>query len=121
MKKLLIGSNNRNKTKELKSLLGAGRIEVLSLTDFPECQEVEENGKTFEANAKKKAYAYSKKTGLLTLADDSGLMVNSLKGRPGVYSARFAGKNCSYEDNNRLLLKLLKNKPASKRGAKFVS
>ena len=79
-----------------------------------------ENGKTFAANAEKKARQYSKHTKSLTLADDSGLMVSFLNGKPGVYSARFAGSGCTYADNNKKLLRLMRKVPASKRSAKFV-
>lgn len=121
MKILVLGTKNADKRRELARLLEGSGIRVLSLKDFPDCPEAEETGKTFEANARIKARAYSRHTRCLTLADDSGLMVNALKGAPGVYSARFAGENCSYQDNNKKLLRLLKNKPEPKRRAKFVS
>ena len=120
MKKLALGTKNKDKLREIKALLAGTKIEVLSLADFPECPEVVENKKTFAANAEKKARQYSKYTKALTLADDSGLMVSYLKGKPGVYSARFAGPGCTYHDNNRKLLRLLKKVPVSKRRAKFV-
>ncbi len=106
--------------REIRHLLSGTKVGVLSLADFPKCKDVEENGKTFEINAKKKARSYSLHTHSLTLADDSGLMVNYLNGRPGIYSARFAGENCTYHDNNVKLLKLLENVPRNKRGAKFI-
>ena len=95
-------------------------VEVLSLESFPSCPDVVESGRTFDANARKKARIYSKCTGFLTLADDSGLVVPFLNGRPGIYSARFAGKDCTYRDNNQKLLKLLAGAKAEKRQAKFV-
>ncbi len=116
---LLLGTHNKDKCAELQRLLGKS-IRVVTLTDFPKVAEAVENGRTFEANAKIKARAYSKHAKMLTLADDSGLMVNALSGKPGVYSARYAGVNCTYTDNNRKLLKALKNLPPSKRQAKFV-
>lgn len=97
------------------------RIKVLSLADFKRCADVHETGRTFLANAKLKARAYARHTGMLTLADDSGLMVSALNGKPGVYSARFAGAGCTYLDNNEKLLRLLKHLPLVKRAAKFVS
>ena len=121
MKKIVIGSKNKDKARELRALLKRSGIRVLSLEDFPGCPEAVESGKTFTANAEKKARQYSRHTQTLTLADDSGLMVSRLRGAPGVYSARFAGENCTYQDNNKKLLRLLKNVPAPKRGAKFVS
>lgn len=120
MKKIVLGTNNQDKLKELKRMFDSAKIEVLCLKDFSKCPDVIEDGKTFEANARKKARDYSKHTGLLTLADDSGLMVPCLRGKPGVYSARFAGPGCTYKDNNQKLLRLLKDKPTAKRAAKFV-
>ena len=94
--KVVLGTKNRDKLRELKTLLRGARVNVLSLEDFPACPEAVENGRTFESNARKKASAYSRHTKLLTLADDSGLMVNFLNGKPGVYSARFAGPGCTF-------------------------
>ncbi len=119
-KQIVLGTKNQYKLRELKRLLKGSGFRVLSLNDFPRCPEVVENGKTFEANARKKASTYAKFTKTLTLADDSGLAVFSLNGRPGVYSARFAGSGCTYDDNNKKLLRLLAKKPNSSRWAKFV-
>ena len=118
--KLVLGTKNKDKLRELRHLLSGSKVRVLSLADFPKCRDVHETGKTFEANARKKARAYSLHTKSLTLADDSGLMVNFLNGRPGVYSARFAGKGCTYHDNNAKLLKLLSEIPLFKRKANFI-
>ena len=120
MKTVVLGTNNPDKLGELKRLLRVSGIKVLSLSDFLKFSEAVEDGKNFIANARKKARWVSLHTKVLTLADDSGLMVFSLQGKPGVYSARFAGPGCSYRDNNRKLLTLLKMHPASKRAAKFV-
>ena len=117
---VVLGTKNPDKLRELRSLLREEPVRVLSLQDFPRCAEPVENGKTFAANAEKKARQYSRCTRTLTLADGSGLVVPALNGRPGVYSARFAGKNCTYQDNNQKLLKLLSGVPPSKRNAKFV-
>ena len=119
-KQIVIGTKNKDKLRELQKLLKGAGIRVLSLGDFPPCRDVKENGKTFEANARKKARVYSKHTGLLTLGDDSGLMVRALNGKPGVYSARFAWPGCSYSDNNKKLLRLMKGLKGGKRQAKFV-
>lgn len=116
----MIGSHNKDKAGELAGFLRGTGIRVLSLADFPDCPEAAESGKTFEANARIKARLYSKHTRRLTLADDSGLMINALGGRPGVYSARFAGPGCTYADNNRKVLSLMADQPRSRRGAKFV-
>ncbi|MEI8345152.1 MAG: non-canonical purine NTP pyrophosphatase, partial [Candidatus Omnitrophota bacterium] len=116
---MVIGTHNRDKLRELKRLLDGSGIEVLSLDDAGRrIQEAVEDGRTYEANARKKASFYAKQTGLLTLADDSGLSVASLRGRPGVYSARFAGSGCTYQDNNQKLLRLLSKKPPRSRKAK---
>lgn len=100
-------------------------IQWKSLTDFPGIKEVEEDGKTFDENAAKKALGYAKQTGLLTLADDSGLVVDCLGGLPGVNSARFSGvkeKNRGLLDHKNMekLLDLLKDVPDEKRTARFV-
>ena len=121
MNELILGTNNQDKLREMKALLRGSKIRVRSLAEFPGCPEAVEDGRKFEANARKKARTYSLFTGKLVLADDSGLMVYALNGKPGVYSARFAGANCSYQDNNRKLLRLLKKRPGLSRRAKFVS
>lgn len=117
---LVVGSKNKEKRREIAAMLKGLPVKVLSLESFPSCADVVEDGRTFEANARKKARVYSKITRALTLADDSGLVVASLNGRPGVYSARFAGEGCTYQDNNQKLLKLLTGSKAGKRLAKFV-
>lgn len=120
MKQIILGTKNKNKLRELQKLLKGASVRVRSLVDFPKCRDVVEDGKTFEANARKKARLYSRHTKGWVLADDSGLMVSYLKGKPGVYSARFAGPGCTYHDNNRKLLRLLMRVPKAKRRAKFV-
>ncbi len=91
MIKILVATTNPGKMKELSEMLSAaGHAEWLSLRDFPDVPEVEEDGHTFAENARKKALGYAAATGLWTLADDSGLLINALDGAPGVYSARFA-------------------------------
>lgn len=121
MRELILGTKNKDKLREMQELLKGAKIRVRSLAEFPGCPEAVEDGRTFEANARKKARAYSLYTGKLVLADDSGLMVYALNGKPGVYSARFAGENCTYKDNNKKLLRLLSKKPGLSRRAKFVS
>ena len=118
---IVISSRNKEKKRELKTLLKGLEIKVSDLNDYPSAPKVEEKGRTFEENAIAKAAAIAKFTKKLTLADDSGLEVGALGGRPGVYSARFAGRNAAYEANNRKLLRLLERFPKNKRGAKFVS
>lgn len=121
MRSLLIGTHNAGKTKEIGDLLCGSGFAVINLKEFPAILPAEETGETLEENAILKAQAYAKETGLLTLSDDSGLEVESLGGAPGVYSARFAGEGCSYEDNNRLLLEKLAGVEKSKRKARFRS
>ncbi len=118
---IVIGSANKDKAAELERLLADLKVKVLTLDAFPKAPKVAETGRTFEANACKKARAYSKLSDHLTLADDSGLCVRALNNRPGVYSARFAGPGCNYLDNNKKLLRLLKDRPTSERGAFFCS
>jgi len=95
-------------------------IEVRTLADFPDAGEVEEHGDTFAANAALKAGGYAARIGRWVLADDSGLAVDALEGRPGVYSARYAGANATDEDNNRLLLEELQGMPPERRTAHYV-
>jgi XTP/dITP diphosphohydrolase len=89
------------------------------LDDFSNVHEVEEDGKSFTENAFKKARYYSKYFGKLTLADDSGLEVDVLKGLPGICSARYAGEKASHRENNQKLLREMEGIPISKRGARF--
>ncbi len=121
MHTIVIGSANKDKARELQRLLKGLKVKVLTLDAFPKAPKVVENGRTFEANACKKARVYSKLSDHLTLADDSGLCVRVLNNRPGVYSARFAGPGCNYLDNNKKLLRLLKGKTGAQRSAFFCS
>jgi XTP/dITP diphosphohydrolase len=123
-RRILVARTNPGKLKELREMLGSN-IEWVGLRDFLNIPEIEEDGKTFAENARKKAMGYAKATGLWTLADDSGLVVDALGGQPGVKSARFAGakdKDRKIIDRKNIekLLKLLKNTPKEKRTARFV-
>jgi XTP/dITP diphosphohydrolase len=117
--KLVVATNNLNKVKEIAVILKRQNYEILSLRDFPGVPVVIEDGSSFEENAVKKASIIAEHTGLLTLADDSGLEVDALNGEPGVKSARFAGENATDEDRNHKLLNLLKDVPESRRSARF--
>ncbi len=124
MRKILVASTNPGKLKELREMLG-GDIEWVSLSDFPNVAEIEEDGKTFAENACKKALGYAKVTGLWTLADDSGLVIDALGGEPGVKSARFSGakdKNRGLLDHKNMakVLKLLKDVLQEERTARFM-
>lgn len=119
MEKLIIASNNAHKIEEIKAILKPYFDEILSLKEFGLDIEAEETGSTFYENALIKAKAVSKASNCAALADDSGLMVDALNGRPGVYSARFAGYPCNDLENNYKLLNLMKN--IENRYCKFVS
>jgi XTP/dITP diphosphohydrolase len=117
---LVIATTNKGKLREIRELLKGLDIKIKSLADYPGCPEVVEDGATFRENALKKARAVAEYTGKLTLADDSGLMVDALGGAPGVYSARYSGKDADDLKNNRKLLRQMKDMPDEKRGAQFV-
>ncbi|WP_136516214.1 XTP/dITP diphosphatase [Geomonas edaphica] len=119
MKELLVASGNKGKLREFGELLRGVVDTILSPADFPDLPDVVEDGATFEENAIKKALSAARCTGRPVLADDSGLCVDYLCGRPGVYSARFAGEGATDADNNALLLRELAGVPAEKRGAAF--
>jgi len=135
--KILVGTTNKGKVAEFTAMLSpslksmaeqaGGDIEWVSLADFPDIPEVTEDGTTFAENAAKKALGYAKATGLWTIADDSGLVVDALDGAPGVNSARFSGRKV--EDQSRTLidhrniaklLDLMKTVRAERRTARFV-
>jgi XTP/dITP diphosphohydrolase len=121
MKELVLATRNRHKGEELSALLADLGIRIRTLEEFPDAPEVVEDGETCEANAIKKATAVARHTGLLAVADDTGLMVEALGGRPGVYAARYAGEQATYEDNWRKLLRELKDIPRERRRARFVT
>ena len=120
MTDFLLATFNPNKVKEINSIANSLGIDskFLYLKDFPDVKEVVEDGETFEENAVKKAKGYYEQTGILTLAEDSGLSVASLGGAPGVYSSRFAGEEKDDYKNNLKLLEMLKDK--KERNAQFV-
>lgn len=120
-KKLLIATTNLHKLREIQTLLEDLDMQFFSLKDFPHVKEIKETGKTFRENAGIKALGYARQTGLLTLAEDSGLCCDALEGAPGVYSARFAGTGKDDYQNNLKVLKLLEKVPDNCRGAYFVS
>lgn len=116
---LVIATSNQHKLKEFKTLLRDLPLTILSLKDFPEIPAVVEDGTTFYENALKKALTVARHTGKLTIADDSGIEVDALEGKPGVYSARFAGEDATDALNNTKLLKELEGVASDKRGACF--
>ncbi|MDI6812285.1 MAG: XTP/dITP diphosphatase [Desulfitobacteriaceae bacterium] len=117
--KILLATKNQGKVSELEELLADEAIEVLSLLDLDNWEEVEEIGSTFMENAALKAQVAAKRTGLICLADDSGLEVDALNGAPGIYSARFAGKPANDEANIDKLLQLLEKVPDEERTGRF--
>lgn len=116
---LVIATRNKRKEKEIKNLLKDLGLVIISLKDYPRLPEIKEEGKTFRDNAVKKAELVATFTNKWTLADDSGLEVDVLEGQPGVYSARFAGKEQDDRANIRKLLRLMKDVPQEKRQARF--
>jgi XTP/dITP diphosphohydrolase len=118
--KIILATKNPGKLKELRELLKNLPIEVISLEGFPDIPKLEETEDTFKGNALKKARFVSEYTGITALADDSGLEVDILDKRPGIYSARYAGNNASDLENNRKLLNALKGTPIRNRNARFI-
>lgn len=115
----MVATRNRGKVREIREALKGLGLRIHALSDFGEGSEIKEDGQSFTENALKKARFYSKVFGKLTLADDSGLEVECLKGMPGIYSARYAGEKASNRENNQKLLRAMEGIPLSKRGARF--
>ncbi|MBI4396851.1 MAG: RdgB/HAM1 family non-canonical purine NTP pyrophosphatase [Elusimicrobia bacterium] len=116
---VVLATQNPHKVREIRKIMGRLPFEVKGLEDFPPPLRVRETGKTLEDNALLKARAALRRTGHVSFSDDSGLEVKALNGAPGVYSARFAGPGCDFDDNNRKLLRLMKDVPAPRRAAVF--
>jgi len=119
MTTLVLATRNAGKLKEIRHLLESEGISVVSLEGFPEAPEVVEDGDTFAANAVKKAESIARAVGLPCLADDSGLVVAALQGRPGVHSARFSGPEANDLSNNHKLLAEMALVPEPQRQAAF--
>jgi len=119
--KLVLATNNQHKISEIRAILKKKKvlISILTLNDFPARPQVIENKKTIEGNAIKKAEEIARYTNCLALADDTGLFIHALKGKPGVYSARFAGPRCNYLDNCKKVLNLMNRTPTLKRTSVF--
>ncbi|MCP2239091.1 XTP/dITP diphosphohydrolase [Thermohydrogenium kirishiense] len=116
--KIVVATHNKHKVDEIREFF-KDDFEVLSADDIGSYDEIEETGDTIEENALLKARSLANLTDYIVIADDTGLFVDYLDGKPGVYSARFAGSNATYEDNNRKLLRLLEGVPIEKRKATF--
>jgi XTP/dITP diphosphohydrolase len=116
---LVVATRNKKKLIELNELLSDLDFNIMSLDDFPDTPEVLEDMDTFEGNAIKKASEIYQATNRLTLADDSGLEIDFLNGKPGIYSARFAGENATDADRNKKILTLMEGVPQDQRKARF--
>ena len=121
IRELVLATRNRHKSEELTALLDDLGITIRTLDEFPDAPDVVEDGETCEANAIKKARAIAEFTGLPAVADDTGLEVDALGGRPGIYAARYAGEDATYEDNCRKLLRELAGVPRERRTARFLT
>jgi XTP/dITP diphosphohydrolase len=119
MRRLVLGTRNQHKIDEIRAIIEDLGLEILTTADFPAIPALHEDGGTLEENALKKARTVFRATKLPTVADDSGLEVFYLAKRPGVLSARYAGPQAAYEDNNRKLLSDLKGVPPRRRNAQF--
>ena len=121
IEEILLATRNPDKVKELTALLGDLEIRIRTPAEFPAAPEVEEDGMTCEANALKKAREMASVTGIPSVADDTGLEVDALDGRPGVFAARYAGERATYEDNCRKLLNELDGVSLERRTARFIT
>ena len=117
--KIVLATHNGDKCAEIEEILREMQLELLTLNKFPEIEEIIENGHTLLQNALIKARTVHKITNLPAMADDTGLEVDALNGKPGIYSARYAGENCSYSDNVNKLLQEMEKIPLIKRSARF--
>ena len=119
MKDIIIATKNKGKAKEFETMFAPLGYRVLTMLDLEDAADVEETGKTFEENAILKSEALSRQYNTIVVADDSGLMIDALDGRPGVYSARYAGENKDDEANIDKVLDEMKDVPEEKRTARF--
>jgi XTP/dITP diphosphohydrolase len=119
-RELLVATTNRGKLREIQTLLAGLSIELVTLDAWPDLAAPEETGRTFEENAGLKARYYATATGLVTVAEDSGLEIDALGGAPGVESARYGGPDASYQEKFRLIYDALRGRGASGSPARFV-
>jgi XTP/dITP diphosphohydrolase len=120
--KVLLATGNRKKAAEMEAILGEGGnhgLEFMSLADYPGLPPVVEDGTTFVENARKKAEAAARATGLPTVGEDSGIEVDALGGAPGIFSARYSGEGADDRTNSEKLLDAMRDVPAGKRGARY--
>jgi XTP/dITP diphosphohydrolase len=118
---LLVATTNRGKLSEIQEILGDLPVVLHSLSEWPKLHVPEETGTTFAANARLKALSYAGATGLVTVAEDSGLEIDALDGAPGVQSARFGGEGSTYPEKFTLIYKALAGRPDAPRIARFVA
>jgi XTP/dITP diphosphohydrolase len=119
VRELIVASSNKGKVREIKELLANLPFKVTSLLEYPQIPEIIEDGKTYRANALKKAREVARATGKMAMADDSGIEVRALGGAPGIYSSRFAGQGASEKARNKKLFAMLKGVPMPKRQARY--
>jgi XTP/dITP diphosphohydrolase len=117
---IVLATTNKKKVEEMKRMFAGYDLQFLTLASFPDCPEVVEDGKTFRANAIKKAHAVAKFTGCPAIADDSGLEVTALDDAPGVFSARYAGEKATDSENVKKLLREMRSFTEGGREARFV-
>lgn len=120
MSRLLVATTNNGKLREIRSLLADAPVELVTLRDLPAIEEPEETGQTFEDNARLKALYYSAHSGMTTVAEDSGLVIDGLDGEPGVHSARFLRPDASYPERFAAIFQRLAGPPERNRAARFV-
>jgi XTP/dITP diphosphohydrolase len=119
LREIVLSSRNAKKSREVAEILAPAGIDVIPISTFPQIGEIVEDGDTFEANAALKACGPARELGRWVIGEDSGLMVDALDGRPGVYSARYSGEGATDASNNRKLLEELAGVPAERRGAAY--
>jgi XTP/dITP diphosphohydrolase len=120
VRRLLIATTNRDKVREIRSLLEGAPVDLITLSEIAPVAEPEETGTTFEDNARLKARYYAKHSGMLTVAEDSGLVIDALEGDPGVKSARFLRPDASYPERFAAIFERLARHPDRPRTARFV-
>ena len=116
---IILATHNLDKCKELQASFNDTKIKVVTLKDFPDISDIVEDGDSLEANAFIKSRTVFNKTGIPTISDDTGLFIAALNGEPGIFSARYAGENCSYTDNVNKVLIEMNNIDISLREATF--
>lgn len=120
MKQFLLATNNLGKVAEMRSMIAGLDLAIVGLGDLPHFDEVPETAETFRGNAALKAIGYARQSGIIALADDSGLEVNALGGQPGVYSARYGGDHLGFDEKMQMLLDEMAKTGSSDRSARFA-